>query len=58
MSVTITYYDIEDGCLLPEICAVPDLAIRATIIGKLISEKKSSMRRFDHTSRSYDHTEI
>ena len=31
------YYDIVNGTVMFEICTVPDLAIRAAIIGKRIS---------------------
>ncbi len=48
MAITITYYDIVNGTVMPEICTVPDLAIRAAIIGKRISGKE-----FDEVFRSY-----
>ena len=31
--MTITYYAIINGTVMPEICTVPNLAIRAAIIG-------------------------
>jgi len=46
--ITITYYDIVDGAVMPEICAVPDLPVRAAIIGK-----ESRGDEFDEVFRSH-----
>jgi hypothetical protein len=37
IAITIMYYDISNGGVMPEIGTVPDLAIRAAIIGNEFS---------------------
>jgi hypothetical protein len=48
MLITIMHYDIVNGTVMFEICTVPDLAIRAAIIGNEFRGDE-----FDEVFRSY-----